>query len=219
MIKLDYITSIKKIMKTISFISQKGGVGKSTLARSLATIATSNGLKTLLADCDPGQQTSYKWSLRREREPKIDSKVFTDFNQAKKHALEGNYDLLIVDGPAFISQMTYKIAQDSNFVIQPVKPYIDDLEPAVIDFNSLVKSGIDAKKMILVLNQVMSSSSENDAREYLSRTPYRVLKSSLPDRVSFAQAQNEGWSITEVLHPSLIKKTTQFLEELIDIIT
>jgi chromosome partitioning protein len=47
-------------MKIIAFISQKGGVGKSTLARALAVIATQNQLKTLLADCDSGQQTSYR---------------------------------------------------------------------------------------------------------------------------------------------------------------
>ena len=47
-------------MKIIAFISQKGGVGKSTLARALAVEATREDLKTLLADLDPGQQTSYK---------------------------------------------------------------------------------------------------------------------------------------------------------------
>jgi chromosome partitioning protein len=56
----DEIKLLKIIMKIIAFISQKGGVGKSTLARALAVEATREGLKTLLADLDPGQQTSYK---------------------------------------------------------------------------------------------------------------------------------------------------------------
>jgi len=52
---------LKKIrMKIIAFISQKGGVGKSTLARLLATEATKKKIKTLLADCDHQQKTSYE---------------------------------------------------------------------------------------------------------------------------------------------------------------
>ena len=47
-------------MTIIAFISQKGGVGKSTLARAVATEATKKKFKVLLADCDPQQATSYE---------------------------------------------------------------------------------------------------------------------------------------------------------------
>ncbi|KLL04994.1 MAG: partition protein ParA [Mycoplasmataceae bacterium RV_VA103A] len=206
-------------MKIIAFISQKGGVGKSTLARALAVEATRTGLKTLLADCDPGQETSYKWSKRREREPKIISQVFGDFATAYQTAQKGKYDLLIIDGPAMISAMTKEISKQADYIIQPVKPYLDDLEPAVVDYNSLVKAGIKKDKLILALNQVLNTNSEKDARDYLATTPYKVLKNSLPERVSYGLAQNEGWAITEILHPSLKTKTEQFLEELINTIT
>jgi cellulose biosynthesis protein BcsQ len=39
-------------------ISQKGGVGKSTLARATAVEAKRKKINTLLADCDPQQNTS-----------------------------------------------------------------------------------------------------------------------------------------------------------------
>ncbi|CAH1765259.1 3493_t:CDS:2 [Entrophospora sp. SA101] len=45
-------------MTIIAFISQKGGVGKSTLARALATEATKKKIKVLLADCDHQQKTN-----------------------------------------------------------------------------------------------------------------------------------------------------------------
>ncbi|CAG8670574.1 5381_t:CDS:2, partial [Cetraspora pellucida] len=150
--------------------NQKGGVGKSTLARALAVEATRAGLKTLLADCDPGQETSYKWSKRREREPKITVQVFSDFATAYQTSQKGKYDLLIIDGPAMISAMTKEIAKQADYIIQPVKPYLDDLEPAVKD------------KLLLALNQVLNTNSEKDARDYLATTPYKVLKNSLPER-------------------------------------
>jgi len=46
-------------MTIIAFISQKGGVGKSTLARALAVEASKQKFNVLLADCDPQQATSY----------------------------------------------------------------------------------------------------------------------------------------------------------------
>jgi len=47
-------------MTIIAFISQKGGVGKSTLTQALAVEAKKQKLSVLLADCDSQQGTSYE---------------------------------------------------------------------------------------------------------------------------------------------------------------
>jgi len=47
-------------MTIIAFISQKGGVGKSTLAQALAVEAQRQKFKVLLADCDSQQVSSYE---------------------------------------------------------------------------------------------------------------------------------------------------------------
>ena len=47
-------------MTIIAFVSQKGGVGKSTLARAVVIEACKQKIKTLLADCDSQQTTSYE---------------------------------------------------------------------------------------------------------------------------------------------------------------
>jgi len=47
-------------MTIVAFISQKGGVGKSTLSQALAVEASKKKLKTLLADYDPQQKTSFE---------------------------------------------------------------------------------------------------------------------------------------------------------------
>jgi len=49
----------------VAFISQKGGVGKSTKARALAREATPGGIKTKVADLDTEQATSADWHRRR----------------------------------------------------------------------------------------------------------------------------------------------------------
>jgi chromosome partitioning protein len=49
----------------ISFISQKGGVGKSTLARALAREANEQKLTVKVADLDTQQGTIVNWHRRR----------------------------------------------------------------------------------------------------------------------------------------------------------
>ena len=54
-------------MRTIALISQKGGVGKTTLAIHLATAFEAEGLRTLLVDLDP-QTSAAEWKDARTAE-------------------------------------------------------------------------------------------------------------------------------------------------------
>ena len=54
-------------MRTIALISQKGGVGKTTLAINLAAAAQRDGLQAVIADTDP-QQSTYEWYRGRKEE-------------------------------------------------------------------------------------------------------------------------------------------------------
>jgi chromosome partitioning protein len=49
----------------VSFVSQKGGVGKSTLSRLLAREFASLGWSVKIADLDISQGTSFQWRARR----------------------------------------------------------------------------------------------------------------------------------------------------------
>ena len=52
----------------VSFVSQKGGVEKSALARALAVAVAEGGMNVLLADLDPQQSTIAEWARLREAE-------------------------------------------------------------------------------------------------------------------------------------------------------
>ncbi|EFN6987206.1 TPA: AAA family ATPase, partial [Salmonella enterica subsp. enterica serovar Putten] len=89
----------------VGFISQKGGVGKSTKARALAREASACGIKTKLADLDLEQATSAEWHRRRLSaglSPVASVEVFSTAKQAIESA--GDFDLLILDGPARASK-------------------------------------------------------------------------------------------------------------------
>jgi cellulose biosynthesis protein BcsQ len=52
-------------MRTICIAAQKGGAGKTTLARNLAVAAVADGLRVLCLDLDP-QQSLRQWWQGRE---------------------------------------------------------------------------------------------------------------------------------------------------------
>ena len=138
-------------MKIIAVLSQKGGGGKSTLVRCLAVELTKQKNKVLLVDLDIQQKTSWEWSERRKRKgikPLINCQVYPYFEEK---LLKSNYDYLIIDGPAKISKESLLIAKQANLIIQPVRPSLDDLNPAIREFHALVKAGVSKKKLLLWL--------------------------------------------------------------------
>jgi chromosome partitioning protein len=196
----------------IAFISQKGGVGKSTLARALAYEASKQKLQVLLADCDPQQATSYHW-LQLRQKSKFTVEVFPTAQQALKAA--NKYDLTIIDGPARTSHATLEIAQQADLVIQPTGPSIDDCAPAVKEFHALVKSGIKKSKLVFVLNRIATAAEAEAAREYLTKAGYYVLYTNLLEKASYRQAQNQGLAITEIIYVKLKIQAQDLIKEII----
>lgn len=202
-------------MKIIAFISQKGGVGKSTLSRATAVEATKKKLKVLLADCDPQQTTSYEWTQWRRQNkilPNIESKVFTSVKEL--WPLTKNYDLVIIDGPARTSQATQEIALKADLIIQPVGASRDDLLPALREFNALKANDIKLDKLLFVLNSLATPGEVLATQEYLQESSYTFIPIYLYERASYRQAQNEGKAITEVNYPNLRKQAQKLIQSL-----
>ena len=104
----------------IAFVSQKGGVGKSTMSRALAREAANNGLKAKIADLDTQQGTSVDWHRTRLNhgiEPPVSAEAFATAAQALE--LAPQFDLLIIDAPARTSKGTLDIAKVAHLIVQP----------------------------------------------------------------------------------------------------
>ena len=123
----------------VAFVSQKGGVGKSTLARALAREAAAGGLRVKVADLDTQQGTAVDWHrlrLSQGIEPVVSVEAFATAAQALEAAK--GYDLLIIDGPARTSSATLDIARAADLIVQPSGASRDDLIPAVREFHAAV---------------------------------------------------------------------------------
>jgi len=193
-------------MTTIAFISQKGGVGKSTLSQALATESQKQKIKVLLADCDPQQSSSYQWSQIRK---KINCQVFQQIRDI--WPLTNQYDLVIIDGPARTSQATKEIAEKADLIIQPTGASRLDLVPAVKEFHALKEAGIDKNKLLFVLTRFATRAEAEAAQGYLKISGYHYSPIVLYEKASYRQVQNEGKSITETKYNSLKKQAQQLI--------
>lgn len=201
----------------IAFVSQKGGVGKSTLARALAREAAAGGLNAKIADLDTQQGTAVDWHRQRldaGLKPTVAVEAFKTAEQAL--AAAGAYDLLIVDGPARTSKATLEIARVADLVVQPTGASADDLRPAVREFNALAQAGVATAKLVFALNRIGTDSEEADARDYLAEAGYGTLPGCLPERPAYRQAQNLGYAVTETRFSRLNERANALIQALID---
>lgn len=115
-------------MQVITIAMQKGGVGKSTLARSLAVAAAKAGRSVLLVDMD-AQQSVTQWSERREAaEPAV---LFATENELPKRiaaARDAGADLVIVDTPPARSTEAPAAVEVADLVLIPTTPDVEPLE-------------------------------------------------------------------------------------------
>ena len=201
----------------IAFISQKGGVGKSTLARALAREAVASDLNVKIADLDTDQATIIDWHKTRTQKdirPVISVELFRTAAAAIKAGVR--YDLLVIDGPAMASAGTTEIARLAHLIVQPTGSGLDDLRPAIRVFHGLVKAGIPVSKLIFALNHIGTEPEAEAARAYIEEAGYDVLPGYLPERPAYRIAQNEGLAITETRFASLKKQADTLIQALID---
>ncbi|HVI77605.1 MAG TPA: ParA family protein [Candidatus Acidoferrum sp.] len=201
----------------VAFVSQKGGVGKSTLARALAREGAKSGLRVKLADLDTQQGTAVDWHRTRLAagvEPVISAEAYATAAQAL--AVAPQYDLLVLDGPARTSVATLEIARNSSVVVQPTGAAADDLRPAVREFHALARAGIPKVKLVFALNRIGTDAEESDARRYIEDAGYEALPGSLPERAGYRIAQNAGYAITETRFAPLNERADALLQALID---
>ncbi|CAJ0917041.1 7170_t:CDS:1, partial [Entrophospora sp. SA101] len=118
-------------------------------------------------------------------------------------------------GPARMSKGSLEIAKQANLIIQPVRPSLDDLNPAIREFNGLFKSGIPKNKLAFVINAVSSEAEEKATRNYLQKAGYFVFANSLSEKISYREAQNEGKSISEVKYPRLREQAKELVKNII----
>ena len=201
----------------IGVISQKGGVGKSTISRLIAREFAAQGWQTKIGDLDISQATSFRWRSRRLQngiEPDIPVEQYGRVDQALKIA--DQYDILVIDGAPHATQATYQIAKASDLIVIPTGLAVDDLEPGVMLAHELVQS-IPRDRIVFALCRVGHSEAEiSEGRDYFRQANYHVLEGELPDKTGYRRAFDEGRVATETRYVGLNRKAERLAQSIVD---
>ena len=185
----------------ISFLNQKGGAGKTTLARAVAVEFAKNEWGVHVADMDSKQQTFFKWAQRRNEQgvsPEIEASIYNEPKSALKAA--AICDVLIVDGKAFADSHIRDFSASSDMIIIPTGTGIDDLQPSLDLANELVtRLAVRRERILFVLSKVSAGRMRyvEQAKNTISTWGYNVCEQPIKDYASYETAMNEGRAITE----------------------
>lgn len=203
-------------MLTIGCVNQKGGTGKSTIARLVAVAYARSGWNVKIADLDTKQKTSTDWLAQRLTANVQPAVAAEPFGSVKALRLNG-YDLAVIDGKPSASVETLEIANLSDLILIPTNVTLDDLRPSVILAHELIVKGVEKKRILFLLNKTLDSAVMNmDAVSYIAEAGYKVAKTVLPSRRGYQMAQNTGRAVCETAFGSLNDIALELAQEVID---
>jgi len=195
----------------ISFVGQKGGTGKSTLARAFAVEAAKAGTGVLIADLDEAQRTSWDWGQRRVANAIIPAVPVEMVPRLQVFTRAAQVDVLVVDAPGWADASTVWLALGSRYTVLPTGASVDDLNPTIRLMHELRGKGIADWRVGLALCRIHSDAEAAFARDYLRQASYRALKGELREKKAFANLQNVGQAVTEG-PPSVSRDACELVE-------
>lgn len=199
----------------ISFISQKGGVSRSTLARATAVELVRSGKKVHLADLDSKQQTSAKWAERRDNSgifPVIETGVYHRHDVALRAS--GHYQCLIVDTRPFVDISSLDIARQSNLVVITTGTSLDDLEPSLLLGHELVHKGVPHNRLLYVVSKAPSQAEGRSAIQTITAWQFTCASSFIMVKPGYSIALDAGYAITETPWKTLNQRARNVIHEI-----
>ena len=187
----------------ISFLNQKGGVGKTTLSIHIAAQLSMYGNKVLLIDSDP-QGSTLDWATIREKEP-----LFTTISIDKPiihkeiQALKKGKDYVIIDGPPRVYDVARSAIAASDLVCIPIQPSPYDVWAAkeIVDLIKEVTIPLSEYKKIfstfIINRKIYNTAIGRDVIEALKPYDNPVLNNHICQRVSFADSASLGSTVME----------------------
>jgi chromosome partitioning protein len=193
---------MEDFMRTIAFLTQKGGAGKTTLAASLAVAAAHAGERAIALDLDP-QASLLRWAKYREATNAPNTIMVEPLeNERLPHLraiLEGfagvGFTLAIFDTACSDNAATRFVTEAADICLLPTRPTRLDVAATAATFRALF---LAKRNAAFVLNQCPTYRSARTSEAAKGLTSVGVLaEPMLSARVDFQDAMAKGLGVTE----------------------
>lgn len=182
-------------MKTLAFLSQKGGSGKTTLAVHTAVAAHQEGERVVIVDTDI-QRSATTWrEARLADQPAVAPVLAAQLGEVMAASRHDAMTLCIIDTAPHAAPDATRVARAVDLVVIPCRPTAFDLA-AVGSAVEIVKAA--QVRAVLVLSACPFRSPEiAETRAVLEGYGLPVAPVEITDRRAFARAVASGRAVTE----------------------
>lgn len=182
-------------MKSIAFLSQKGGSGKTTLAVHTAVTAQESGENVVVIDTDP-QQSAMTWAAARTTDiPPVAAINANEIQKVFEAAQNEEMTLAIVDTAPHAAPEASVIAAKVDLIAIPVRPSAFDIA-AVGNAVEIAKAA--KTRTVFVLSACPFRSPEiAETRELLKTYQLPIAPMDITERRAFSRAVASGRAVTE----------------------
>lgn len=181
-------------MKMLMIAAQKGGAGKTTLARNLSVAATADGRRVICLDLDPQSSLRGWWESREAHAPAmLDRDPAPQALRGTLDAAAAQFDLCIVDTPPAAPEWLSEALGAADLVLIPVRPSPDDLRAV-----GATLAAVNTAKVpfAFVLSQTPRARITEETARILAQHG-RVAPVNIVQRVAYAESGATGQGVSE----------------------
>lgn len=184
-------------MRTLAFVNQKGGTGKTTLAACLAVAAKDAGERVFLIDMDP-QKSLIKWGYRRDdKDLPVEAVSPAKLPTVLAALARGNINLVIIDTPATDSPAADAAMACADLTLIPARPTVFDIWSSEMTRGKLKTLGKDFAFVLAQCSPMPESARVRDGAAALEAMGM-LLQPFVCARVDYQEAAREGMGTTEI---------------------
>lgn len=183
-------------MKTLVLASQKGGVGKTTLALHLAVTAQEAGMgPVVLVDVDPQGSLALTWNLRKVDTPAMARTSIEELGETLQDLKKDGFKLVVIDTPPAITATISSVLALADLVVVPTRPSPVDLAAVGATLDLIEQSG--NRPFFFVINSAKPKG-RLTLQTLTALAKHGRVASTVYDRVDFPTAMIDGRTASEI---------------------